>query len=136
MRPRYRVWDKKNKKMIYNVERTHDRCPVDVPSFGAILDCPDLYEVMQYTGKKDIRGKRIYEKDIIKFTKFTKGTEKDIIGFVEYWEDECKYTISDSFYNIHEFISGGPDVHGYISEIEILGNLYENEELSESFDWC
>lgn len=43
MRPRYRVWDKEEKKMIYDAESTYDGDPVSyVTSFGGILDCPDF----------------------------------------------------------------------------------------------
>ena len=56
MRPRYRVWDKEEKKMIYDAEHTYDSYPVDISSFGMILDLPNLYDVMQDTGLKDKDG--------------------------------------------------------------------------------
>ena len=58
---KFRVWDKQEKKMVYSAEQTYDGYPVNMPSFGAILDFPRYYYVMQYTSLRDKNGKEIYE---------------------------------------------------------------------------
>jgi len=115
MRPRFRVWDKEEKKMIYNAERTYDGYPVGMPSFGAILDCPDFYDVIQDTGLKDKDGKEIYEGDIL-----TWGN--NVIAKV-YWADDlamfrCVIEGTEEF-----------DLFAFNQEASIIGNIYENKEL-------
>ena len=73
------------------------------------LDYPDSYELMQFTGLKDKKGKEIYEGDIITTIYDTNG----IIVF-NYSGFEIKET--DSFRNIN-------------SVDKIIGNIFENPEL-------
>lgn len=118
MRPRYRVWDKEEKKMIYDAEHTYDNYPVNISSFGVILDCPSLYNVMQYTGKKDINSRRIFEKDIVSFCTLN-GTER--IGRVKYYEDGASFLIiAEGRYA--EYLNN-------VSDLEVIGNIHENKEL-------
>ncbi|QPI03655.1 hypothetical protein G5B95_08335 [Campylobacter concisus] len=118
MRPRYRVWDKQEKKMIYNAERTYDGYPVDMPSFGAILDCPDFYDVMQDTGLKDKDGKEICGGDIVHF-KTLRG--KEYIGEVKSYEDAASFFVVVK----EHYMECLDDVY----DLEVLGNIYENKEL-------
>lgn len=121
MRPRYRVWDKEEKKMIYDAENTYDNYPVNVPSFGIILDCTDFYDVMQYTGIKDANSKRIYEKDIVRIT--TTQTEETRIGEVKYYDDNACYLVETTKEEYFTFMSQD------IKSVEVLGNTHENKEL-------
>lgn len=121
MRPRYRVWDKEEKKMIYDAENTYDNYPINISSFGAILDLPDLYDVMQYIGINDINGKRIYEKDIVNITLVQ--PEETIKGVVFYNEEDAIFlvrTFKDGYFT---FMSCD------IKSVEVLGNIYENKGL-------
>lgn len=121
MRPRYRVWDKEEKKMIYDAERTYDNYPVNISSFGAVLDLPSLYDVMQYTGIKDANSNRIYEGDIIRIT--TTQTGETLKGVVFYNEEDAIFlvrTFKDGYFT---FMSCD------IKSVEVLGNIYENKEL-------
>ena len=119
MRPRYRVWDKEEKKMIYDAEHTYDGDPVSyVTSFGGILKCPDFFDVMQYTGIKDVNSNRIYEKDIVSFCTLN-GTE--LIGEVKYYEDDASFLIiAEGRYAEH---------FNNVCDLEVLGNIYQNKEL-------
>ena len=74
-------------------------------------------EFMLYTGKKDIKGNEIYEGDIIKGY-WIIGRE-EFIGRIEYDENECTFQVK----GLSQFL--------YLLEItnlEIIGNIYENDK--------
>jgi len=77
----------------------------------------DDAEVMQYTGLKDKNGKEIYEGDIVKYIDMRYdsafGGNKVCVQSVE-WNDDgaCFF----------------PMLY-YCSDIEVIGNIYENSEL-------
>lgn len=121
MRPRYRVWDKEEKKMIYDAENTYDNYPVNISSFGAILDLPDLYAVMQYTGIKDIYSNRVFESDIVKIT--LTQVDETRIGEVTYYEDNACFLVETTKGDYFTFMSED------IKSVEVLGNIYESKEL-------
>ena len=73
----------------------------------------DPETVGQYTGLKDKNGIRIYECDIVKH-----GRELDYIDIVEYGNC-CFYTSLSS-----DWLSD-------CENIEVIGNIYENQELLE-----
>nr|WP_315520545.1 YopX family protein [uncultured Campylobacter sp.] len=122
MRPRYRVWDKEEKKMVYDAEATYDGYPVDyVTSFGGMLDCPDFFDVMQYIGIKDVNSNRIYEKDIVRI--ITTQTGETRRGEVIYYEPNACYLVETTMGDYFTFMSCD------ISKVEVLGNTYENKDL-------
>lgn len=121
MRPRYRVWDKEEKKMIYDAENTYDNYPVNISSFGVILDLPNLYDAMQYTGIKDVNSNRIYEKDIVRIT--TTQTEETRRGEVIYYEGNAMYLVETTMGDYFTFMSQD------IKSVEVLGNIHENKGL-------
>lgn len=121
MRPRHRVWDKEEKKMIYDAENTYDGYPVDISSFGIILGLPNFYDVMQYTGIKDVNSNRIYEKDIVRIT--TTQTEETRRGEVIYYEGNAMYLIETTMGDYFTFMSQD------IKSVEVLGNIHENKGL-------
>lgn len=121
MRPRYRVWDKEEKKMIYDAENTYDNCPVNISSFGVILDLPNSYDVMQYIGIKDVNSNRIYEKDIVRI--ITTQTEETRIGEVIYYTGNAMYLVETTMEDYFTFMSQD------IKSVEVLGNTHENKEL-------
>ena len=121
MRPRYRVWDKEEKKMIYDAENTYDNYPVNISSFGVILDLPNSYDVMQYIGIKDVNSNRIYEKDIVRIT--TTQTEETRRGEVIYYNDNAMYLVETTMGDYFTFMSQD------IKSVEVLVNTHENKEL-------
>ncbi|WP_460169281.1 YopX family protein [Campylobacter concisus] len=118
---RYRAWDKEEKKMLYNVEHTYDGYIVPMASFGGILDCPNFYDVMQYTGIKDIYSNRVFESDIVKIV-LTQGNGT-YIGKVIYSEDDACFLVETTEGDYFTFVSDD------IKSVEVLGNIYESKEL-------
>lgn len=121
MRPRYRVWDKEEKKMIYDAENTYDNYPVNISSFGVILDLPNSYDVMQYIGIKDVNSNRIYEKDIVRI--ITTQTEETRIGEVIYYTGNAMYLVETTMEDYFTFMSQD------IKSVEVLRSTHENKEL-------
>ena len=151
MRPlRFRAWDKIEKVMcqveVINFQKgcllrgnspTEGHLQADGNLFihgfesGHFVRWADL-ELMEYTGLKDKNGKEIYHLDIIKTDCETQ------FGKVE---GESTVVWSDRYLG---FGIEGPFVDGwgvrsftsmfYLSEIEIIGNIYENPELLEEKD--
>ena len=121
MRPRYRVWDKEEKRMIYDAENTYDSYPVNISSFGIILDLPNFYDVMQYIGIKDVNNNRIYEKDIVRIT--TTQTEETRIGEVIYYPGNAMYLVETTMVDSFTFMPQD------IKSVEVLGNIHENKGL-------
>jgi uncharacterized phage protein (TIGR01671 family) len=113
---KFRVWDKKNKKMVENYLSIHDlgNQMVQVQDGdGMVLEC----ELMQFTGLLDKNGKEIYEGDIIAYRD---RKDKLMEGI------EVKWT----------GIMGEQGVYGYGYDItpdkcEIIGNIYSNPDLTK-----
>lgn len=98
--------------------------------------------VGQYTGWTDKNGKKIFEGDILKYTRknwhepFSSKNGTDLIGFLEiYYDDTCstfKYWHYDE--NRKLFGSGFLLLNDSRAEetiIEVIGNVYDNPELLE-----
>lgn len=89
------------------------------------VSLPDFEDVkvMQFTGLKDLKGKEIYEGDIVKVHEdYLDDTnlEADKIGVVEFDLDEIAYTFAGFF----QAALYNEKIH-----FEIIGNIFENPEL-------
>ena len=87
------------------------------------FDFEDI-ELMQYTGLKDKNGVKIFEGDIVKCKVYAIDNETfeiDDIGEVVYDDDCCAYFIQFNEGYIHLTSAWN---------LEVIGNIYENPELS------
>jgi len=111
---KFRVWDKKNKEMFYeknNSKKLSGHISKDLKPFCLNKD-GFLCKLMQFTGLKDKNGKEIYEGDIL-FKGGYKKTEVKWNGIL------CQFTFGFDLKKV------------YASEIEVIGNKFENPELLE-----
>ena len=122
---KFRCWDSKEKKMIYDIqdefyccecacEYSGGSCDDGDSYFGVYLD-DERYEVEQYTGLKDKNGKCLYKGDIVEFP-VDDGMLRIVRGIVMY--------DAPSFYM--DYRQAAPRLH---SGCMVLGNIHENPEL-------
>jgi len=134
---KFRAWDKKDKRMI-DSDLLMGRCDLNNAFNGR-----EIYKnwiIMQYTELKDKNGKEIYEGDIVKMI-----LRKDNITPI----GEIKFGLMQSFFIAYNGDSGDycfinqedggsasdtyKDLQDYneidCSDIEIMGNIYENPNL-------
>jgi uncharacterized phage protein (TIGR01671 family) len=110
---KFRTYYQVSKRFLYHI---------DIKDFSYIIDNINFDEYpsfQQYTGLKDKTGKEIYEGDILKYKQhlFNIVPEKFPIKIKEVKWLEC-----EGKWNVYETRAGE-------SEIEVIGNIYENPEL-------
>lgn len=94
-----------------------------------VLDLPTQYELMQYTGLKDMDGVEIYEGDIIEAVNFV-HKPKTVVK----WSDKATgYVpfIEQNFDLDYTNLSYWHD----LSRNRVIGNIYENTELMEDINF-
>lgn len=124
---KFRAWNKRDKKMIYNAEDVYDGslsgwCGVDkennndgwISCFGEYLG-RDEYVIMQSTGLKDKNGKLIFEGDILQHPQLPHKV------VVEWFQ--CGFWLNG-------YQNGAKrNLHDACKFYEVIGNIYENKEL-------
>ncbi len=83
--------------------------------------------VMQYTGLKDKNGKEIFEGDIVVFHQQIMGQliEDGYTGIVKF--EQCCFTVDN------EKQQESVPIFDEVGMWEVLGNIFENEELASKF---
>ena len=125
MIPKFRAWDKVDKKLkqVYSIDFDENgeiqsiKDEYTKPNEMYAMFEIEYFELMQSTGLKDKNGTEIYEGDIIK-------NSYDEIYTVK-WFDAAFY--------LEEKYNGGFDYHELHLEDnkKVIGNIYENPELLE-----
>lgn len=129
---KFRAWNEDDKEMYDDVFLSQ-RIPKGQKGFlkglglnEHINDASKSFELMQYTGLKDVNGTEIYEGDIVEYEGFDEkeGSWRDkwVVQFVNelsaYYLMPIKGNTKPDL--LHEI---GNDV------LEVIGNIYENKEL-------
>ncbi len=108
---KFRAWAKDAKVMHPVWHRTDDE--------GGV------YELMQYTGLKDSTGREIYEGDFLRHGRDVR------LGLVEYEPEWARFSVTLAPNALGEQTSGVLGETNNMAEIQVVGNYYENPELSE-----
>jgi len=115
---KFRAWDTKNKEMVNDIWIA--------PHYGWLVmtdndamaerERPERnqWELMQFTGLRDKNGKEIYEGDIL-----------EGLGIVEWVASDCRFGM-----NIFEELKEVEFWELKPSNLEVIGNIYENPELA------
>ena len=118
---KFRVWHKVDKEML-EFHSFKDFC-------NMYQDLEGDVELMQFTGLLDKNGKEIYEGCIVNvMNEFPDGYKMEGVTTVE------KRGLSWEFMNGERFIyigklNGEPDSLHTTTQLEVIGNKYENPEL-------
>ena len=120
---KFRAWWIERKVMLHEVQDFYDTLGQDEhgnieepeDSFGGILDNPDKYIVMQFTGLRDKNGKEIYEGD---FISCDHCNDKYTVRLDCLWTGFFPFQSEDPIYGRCE-----------AKNAVVIGNIYENPEL-------
>jgi len=120
---KFRAWDKK-RKIILDVGRIEWTKRLSIDEVWCAGDMGSLLredaDLMQYTGLKDMKGKEIYEGDIVKSNLCSS------IGVIG-WDNE----VGSWFYLWQDGIKTYPRENYDVLDEEVIGNIYENPEIME-----
>ncbi|WP_053036683.1 YopX family protein [Staphylococcus haemolyticus] len=129
MKPKFRVWDKEEKKMhkVKTIEfsrrgaRIIHLAEVQSNGKGDHKRWHSSVELMQSTGLIDKNGVEIYEGDIVRYN-------RGVSYSVEKFPYSVKY-IEGAFVFEHGFIQH--NLFKNVKYVTVIGNIYENPELLE-----
>ncbi|MGV3043523.1 YopX family protein [Staphylococcus rostri] len=130
MIPTFRVWDEKDKRMLYPGDYTMEIDDYGVHVLGnhnQVISVDEDESIMCSTGVVDREGVEVYEGDIIRTqSPITDENRPEPTGVVEYWKGRATFSMvineNKDGYPLHQLIKNG-------ISIVVVGNKYENPEL-------
>lgn len=137
---KFRAWDKTINYMDYRVRVSHFKGSIEVlDSWSTWRELKkDEYELMQYTGLKDIKGVEIYEGDMLKCTSRI-YTNLGATGTGEYEETIKQVIWKDDSWGTRvissNLTSKGAEKSGLgisAKYAEVIGNVWEDGDLIDS----
>lgn len=127
MKPKFRAWLKEEYRMtdVREITFFNDEIQMisDVEGFYAY----DEFELMQSTGLKDKNGNEIFEGDIVKFS----DCDDDVYVTHVVWDKNYAcfgVSFSCGFQYYLDYLE---EFYTELKDIEVIGNIYENQELLE-----
>ena len=126
MIPRFRAWDKTDKKMYLVDGINFNRGEFESIGVGiSFLRGADKVELMQSTGLFDKNSQEIFEGDILGIE-----TDEGILNVNIFWDSKhALFMFESKKYNEEELLAELVEDNTY--PFEIAGNIYENPELLE-----
>lgn len=124
-----RAWDKVNNRMLYFARLAWEseynllyfaEGELDVP-------CGANLEWMEFTGLHDKNCKEIWEGDI---------TNNGVVTWRDDWNWDSGGSVHPGFYFVGKYVGRDSELDYHVSfdgETEVLGNIYENPELLDSW---
>ena len=121
---KFRVWEEREKEYDTWSYILDDSGNLFRNAYGALIKCDKKdYIIEQYTGLKDKNGEMVYEGDIV-----LDCYDGDDAFIVEWDKDTASFILTDTdniiCVNFYEYF---PD-----KELEVIGNIHENQELLEA----
>lgn len=129
MKPKFRAWHKKEKKMLEIAGIGFDQSGNTWHGFdwnGLQFFYGEVI-LMQSTGLKDKNGKEIFEGDIIVFWWHSMYSDRKVEsnkGVIEFRNGEFGFFNKKTWYPISRLVKK-------LKLVEVIGNAYENPELIE-----
>lgn len=131
---KFRGWDNVSKQMLPVEKIDFRENHISLNEGGnSLSDTFEMIDLMQYTGLKDVNGKEIYVGDIVKCTELRGEELIEYVSTVEY--DDCDLIVHESRTCdawLSHFVPGIDKTP--LTEIEVVGNIYESSELLEKFN--
>lgn len=128
---KFRGWDNVSNQML-PVEKIdfRENCISLNEGDNSLSDTFEMIDLMQYTGLKDVNGKEIYVGDIVKCTEIRGEELKEYVSAIEY--DDCDLIVHESEMCDTCLSLFAPGIEKLpLTEIEVVGNIYESSELLE-----
>lgn len=130
-RNKFRAWDKKNKKYIYDVENGlkfwSTAGNLRVMTLAEIADS-DKYDLEQCTGSRDCHGDLIYEGDILDIWEDMGISYATVVwnNELKKWDVEGDTEENYDFWELVDCAVGDKN-----NDVGVVGNIHENSELLE-----
>lgn len=130
---KFRVYDKDLKKMRY-LNNSHDFICFDEKGNGYYHNMQTglgewFSDLMQYVGLKDKNGVEVYENDIIDIHQTVNGYNQFVIQYdnykfsARYYNQKAKQILGWYQYDLDKLF----EINETEKEMEVIGNVYENE---------